>query len=382
MIYRKLGRTNYEASEIGLGCEHLQGMDYAGVKEVIDAAIEEKINIMDIFMSEPEVRSNIGRALKGRREKMMIQGHLGSVWEDGQYARSRDLDKVKIFCKDILDRLETDYIDIGMIHYVDEQDDLDRVFNNKIMEYAKELKKNGVIKMIGLSSHSPKVAKTAVLTGDIDVLMFSINPAYDLLPEVNIDALFDAGTFKSPQLNGIHPDRSSLYEACEGMGTAITVMKTLGAGTLLSAGHSPFGVALSAEQCIHYALTRPAVSSVLIGCRTADEVKAAVKYESTCDDERDYSVILSSTPKYSARGRCMYCNHCLPCPSGINIAQVNKFLDLASVQEEVPPSVAEHYRAMNATARDCIACGSCESNCPFGVEIIKRMEKAEEIFGK
>ena len=184
-----------------------------------------------------------------------------------------------------------------------------------------------------MSSHNPVVAKRAVETGLLDVLMFSLNPAYDLLPEdVKIDDLFVPETFEIGKLNWVNPSRAALYQACELHGTAITVMKSLGAGALLKAESSPFGIALTPVQCAHYALTRPAVASALIGCRTPEEVRLAASYSDLSEAERDYSAILSTTPKYALRGKCMYCNHCLPCPSHIDIAQVNKYLDLALEQ--------------------------------------------------
>lgn len=66
----------------------------------------------------------------------------------------------------------------------------------------------------------------------------------------------------------MNPARAALYELCAGKGTAITVMKGFGAGTLLRAESSPFDRALTPEQCCHYALTRPGVASILVGCRT------------------------------------------------------------------------------------------------------------------
>ena len=77
MKYRKLGRTGFSVSEISLGCEHLQGKDYDTIKTVIDAALDIGINYMDVFMSEPNVRTNIGKGLEGRRDKVIIQGHIG-----------------------------------------------------------------------------------------------------------------------------------------------------------------------------------------------------------------------------------------------------------------------------------------------------------------
>jgi len=189
-------------------------------------------------------------------------------------------------------------------------------------------------------------------------------------------------TYQNKNLNGVNKTRTELYQTCEALGVGITVMKTLGAGTLLNEKTSPFGVALSVPQAIHYGLTRPAVSSVLIGAKTSQEVLDAVAYENATDAERDYSVILSNTSKFSAKGRCMYCNHCLPCPSHIDIASVNKYLDLAMISDKIPQSVHQHYSLMPTSAKDCIACGSCEQNCPFEVKIIDKMKMAEKLFGK
>lgn len=382
MNYRKLGRVGWKVSEIGLGGEHLQGQPYEVVEAVVLEALDQGINIMDIFMSEPEVRSNIGRALKGRRDQMILQGHIGAGWIDGQYCRTRDRKQCQTFFEDFMTRLGTDYVDIGMLHFVDTEPDFQQVLQSGMLDYARELKKKGVIRAIGMSSHDPSVALKAVKTGELDVLMFSVNPAYDLLPEdADIDSLFRPETFRNDGLNGTNPTRAQLYRTCESMGTAVTVMKGLGAGSLLRAESSPFGVALTPSQCIHYSLTRPAVCSVLVGCRTPEEVQRAVEYEQATEQERDYSVILSSTPKYSMRGKCMYCNHCLPCPAQINIAQVNKFLDLANQAPEIPDTVREHYAALEHHAEDCIECGSCEANCPFEVPVIERMRMARKIFG-
>lgn len=382
MNYRTLGRSGLKVSEVGLGCEHLQGLPYEQVKSVIDAALAGGVNVMDVFMSEPEVRTNIGKALSGRREQVVLQGHIGAAWLNGQYKRTRDLAHCKTFFEDFLTRLQTDYVDIGMIHFVDSEEDYKSVFESDVIEYAKQLKAEGKIKALGMSSHNPSIAERAVRTGLIDVLMFSINPVYDLMPEnVVIDELTNMDSYARREWNGIHPDREQLYKTCEAMGTGITVMKSLAAGNLLKAETSPFGVALTPMQCIHYVLTRPAVASAMVGCKTAEEMQTALSYETASPEERDYSEILSHTPKYSLKGKCMYCNHCLPCPKKIDVAQVNKYLDLTEVEGEATATVKEHYAALSAHASDCIACGSCEKNCPFSVQIIERMKKAKEVFG-
>lgn len=381
MIYRNLGKTGLKVSEIGLGGEWLERHNADEVRVVIDTCEKEGINILDCWMSNPEVRSNIGNAIEGRREKWIIQGHIGSTWQDGQYVRTREIDKVAEAFQDMLTRFHTDYIDLGMIHFVDEVSEFKSITEGEFMDYVRQLKQDGKIHHIGMSTHNPAVAKLAALQGEIEMLLFSINPAFDMLPATeNIDTYFSDDYDEA--LGGIDPEREELYKICEEKGVGITVMKAYAGGRLFSDKASPFGVVLSPVQCLHYSLTRPAVASVMVGYDSSEHVKAAVAYETASDDEKDYASVLAKAPHHAyGSGQCTYCGHCAPCPVGIDIAMVNKLYDLAVMHEELPGTVNAHYSQLNANASDCIGCGGCESRCPFGVAIIERMEKAKSVFG-
>jgi predicted aldo/keto reductase-like oxidoreductase len=98
------------------------------------------------------------------------------------------------------------------------------------------------------------------------------------------------------------------------------------------------------------------------------------------DSERDYTSVLS-TLRNDFRGNCVYCSHCQPCPANIDIAAVNKYLDIARLDEEhIPSSIRSHYAGLAYGGGACIACGSCERRCPFGVPIIENMAFAARIF--
>ncbi len=192
-----------------------------------------------------------------------------------------------------------------------------------------------MIRHIGMSTHNPQVAKLAALSGEIEMLLFSVNPAFDLLPpSEDLNDYFVESYGEG--LAGIDPLREELYKLCEQRGVGITVMKGYAGGRLFDARTSPFGVALTPVQCLHYALTRPAVASVLVGYDTPAHVDAAVAYEAATEEERDYASVLAKAPRHAYFGQCTYCGHCAPCPAGIDIAMVNKLYDLAAMQPEVP----------------------------------------------
>ncbi|GMA97278.1 aldo/keto reductase [Pelosinus sp. IPA-1] len=384
MEYRILGRTGIKVSAIGIGGEGFENKNYEDSEAIIDCAISEGINFIDLYNSNPKVRNHVGKALsKYPRSSFVIEGHLCSTWDNGQYRRTRDFNEVVNAYEDFLTRMQLDYVDVGMIHYVDDQKDFDNIFNGEIIKYAKELKEKGVIKSLGISTHNTDIAFRAVETGIIDVILFSINAAYDMLPaSEDVNILFEESTFKNRTYEGIDPKRDKLYQTCENASVALTVMKGYAAGVLLSDKESPFKKALTPVQCLHYCLTRPAVASVMVGVSNINQVIAATAYITASNKEKDYSEVLANASRNSFSGHCMYCGHCAPCSKKIDIALVNKYLDLALIQEDVPETLINHYGLLEHHANECIECGLCMKNCPFNVDIINKMKQAVKLFGK
>ena len=381
MQYRTLGRTGIQVSEIGMGCEGFSGKTAEQVREMVDLMESAGVNCIDLYTPEPALLDNLGRAMEGRREKFVLQNHLCAVWKDGQYKRTRHLEEAKANFTERLRLLRTDYADVGMIHYVDAMSDWETVVKNGILDYALELKAAGTVRSVGLSSHNPEVALAAVNTGKIDVLMFSVNPCYDLQPaNEDVEELWADKNYEKPLVN-MDPQRQALYETCQRLGVGITVMKAFGGGDLLKADMSPAGVSLTAVQCLHYALTRPAVSSIMCGARSMEDLRASIAYEDASPEGRDYAAAFAAMPKISWVGHCMYCGHCAPCPKGISVADVTKFLNLCEAQGEIPETVREHYAALPHKAGECVQCGACEQRCPFGVAVTENMKRAAALFG-
>ena len=165
MQYRTLGNTGLKVSEIGFGGEWMDGT-FEQALAVVKACEAAGINILDCWMPDPTRRSNLGDALQqlGSRDRWIIQGHLGSTWQNGQYVRTRDLDQVKPAFEDLLARFHTDYMDLGMIHYVDKPEEYRAIMaDSPFIRYIRELRAAGTVRHVGLSTHNPEVAKLAAL---------------------------------------------------------------------------------------------------------------------------------------------------------------------------------------------------------------------------
>lgn len=380
MKYRKLGNTGLEVSEVAFGAEFLVERPYEDVEELIRICEANGINFLDCWMSEPGVRSNLGQAIKDTRERWIIQGHIGSTWQNEQYVRTREMDKVIPAFEDFMERFQIDRLDFGMIHYVDEMADYEEIMNGEFIEYVRKLKREGTIDHIGLSTHNPEIGMLAALNPEIELLMFSINPAFDMFePTDNIEDYRNDEMYND-EMEGLNPQRAELYSLCGETGTALTVMKGFAGGNLLSAETSPFGVALSPIQCIHYALSQDGVCSIFVGVKNPDELMEAIGYCDATEEEKDFREVLRNAPKHSFEGQCTYCGHCQPCTAEINIAMVNKLYDLAKNHEKVPDSIREHYNNLSHNASECIGCGDCELRCPFNVKIADVMIKAQKLF--
>ena len=364
MEYRKLPRGEEQISILGLGASSI-GM--AGEKEIqatAELALENGVNFFDMASSDAAPFAVYGRAMAGARDKMYFQIHFGADYRSGKYGWTTDLDAIKQSVDWQLKALQTDYIDFGFLHCLDEEADLRRAVDGGVLDYIRQLQRQGVVRHIGLSSHTPGVVNRVLDLGVIDLLMFSINPGYD----------YHHGDYAI----GGAGERMDLYRRCEKEGVGISVMKAFSGGQLLSAKTSPFGRALTEYQCIQYALDKPGVLTVLPGVRNRDDLRRILGFLTASPEERDYAVLGTFAPK-DAAGICVYCNHCQPCPAGLDVGLINKYYDLSRAGDAL---ARDHYEQLEKHAEDCVQCGHCDSRCPFHVVQTDRMEEIRAYFGR
>lgn len=361
MEYRTLPHGGEQISVIGLGGGSLTGTE-GEMAALIGEAIDNGINFFDLAPSSQAPFYAFAQAFAGRRGKVFTQMHFGAVYQDGKYGWTRELQPIREQFQWELSLLRTSYTDMGFLHCVDDWEDLETVLSGGLWDYMKELKAEGAIRHLGFSSHNPAIARRLLETGLVDLFMFSINPAYD----------YQKGEYGL----GEAQDRAALYRDCEAMGVGISVMKAFAGGQLLDGKRSPFSQALTKNQCIQYALDRPAVLTVLPGVATMEDLTAVLSYVRASQEEKDYSIIGAFTPT-STVGNCVYCNHCLPCPGGLDIGLINKYYDLAKAGDLL---AAGHYEKLPRKADTCLHCGHCNARCPFQVDQQARMEGIARYF--
>jgi predicted aldo/keto reductase-like oxidoreductase len=370
MEYRKLGRTGLEVSSIGLGTEYLNRQPREVVVSTLREAIARGVNYFDLVFSFPDYLDNIGAALKGRRQQVHVTAHLGSTARDGQYRKTRSVKRCEAFFLDVLKRLETDYVDVLFLHNFHTLKDYESaIAPGKLLDLARRLQQEGKARFIGISAHSTQIAAQALESGQFDVLMFPIHLAANAVP-----------------------GKKELLKSCVAHGVGLVAMKPFAGGKLLSrdrtvrvAKYQMGGEALKLKktrpitpvQCLAYVLAQVGVSTAVPGCANLEQLSAALAYLDATEEARGFSWLLADFEQY-VPGECVYCNHCLPCPSAIDIGETIRLLELA--QQHLTKGLRARYNALDAKPSDCVQCGDCVARCPFDVDAMAKIEQAVVMF--
>lgn len=365
MEYRQMGRVSDPVSAIGIGAGNLHRLDAKEIREMIRCGYENGANLIDLVMTDDSPFAPIAEAVKPHRKDFRLQAHLGADFPGGQVSTCRDLDRIKREFDRQLKIFATDYMDFGLVHYVDGMDDFKNIMSSGIWSYMKDLKRQGALKNLGFCSHTLSICRAFVDTGDVDCFMTSVNPIYDFSEE-----------------NGklvVSKERMDFYRECAKRGIGIHVMKVFAGGSLVDRRLSQLKEPLSVYQCLQYALDRPAVQSCLVGASNIKELRESLAHFTLPFGRRDYAVLGGMSGGGTASGNCIYCNHCQPCAAGIDIGIVSKYMDLALAGDEM---ARKHYHALKVHASACIKCGHCDKNCNFGVKPSARMAQAVKVFGE
>lgn len=347
MEYRQLGRTGLDVSAIGLGTEHLERQRET-MDDVLGTAVDVGLNYVDLLHVAPDYWEEFGPVLRPYREKLVLAAHWGSGphYEMGYCRRCFE---------NTLACVGNDYAEVGLLTMVD----TDRKWNGWAQESVEHLlryKEQGRVGTIGMSTHAAPIAVRAANSGLIDVLMYALNLTS----------------------HAVERDRE-VYQACADQSVGLVAMKPYRGGTLFRTDGQPSGI--TPAQCLAYVLSLP-VSTTVPGVKNVEELQTTLHYLEANDEEKDYGPALAGIHRFLV-GQCTDCNHCLPCPEGIDISPMIHLVDWAQWVPENTDEQAEvwtAYAALPVKASECTECGDCMERCPFDVDIIAQMRRAVEVF--
>ncbi len=123
MRYRRLGRSGPEVSIVGLGCNNFGSrVDERGTRAVVDAALEVGVTLLDtadVYGDRGGSEEALGKALKGRRDKVVLATKFGHAMSDDAPANRGSREYIREALAASLKRLRTDWIDLYQYHRPD-----------------------------------------------------------------------------------------------------------------------------------------------------------------------------------------------------------------------------------------------------------------------
>lgn len=264
MEHHKLGKSDLKVSELSFGCMSLElekGQDH--ITDLIKKAYDSGINLFDTadLYNKGRNEEMVGKALKPFRDEVVISTKVGNQWrEDGSgWDWNPSKEHILTGINESLRRLQTDHIDLYMLHGGTIDDPID-----ESVEAFEQLKKQGKIRAYGISSIRPNTIREWVNRSNMDCVMMQYSlldrrpeeEALDLLAEHNISVI-TRGTLAKGMLIDKPAQEYLGYSADQvaAMKKALDQTKN----------------ALSAS--VKYVQQHPAVASVVAGIRTEEQLE-------------------------------------------------------------------------------------------------------------
>ncbi|MBP2625835.1 MAG: putative oxidoreductase of aldo/keto reductase family [Firmicutes bacterium] len=331
----RLGRTNLMVSKSGFGALPIQRISFEETKAILRKAYDSGINFFDTARMYTDSEEKIGYAFSDVRSNIIIA------------TKSQAKDKKTLFShlETSLKNLKTDYIDIFQLHNpkdISNHEDPKSLYTGLL-----EAKQKGMIRFIGFTNHNIKTAIQAAESNLYDTIQFPLNTLSSI-------------------------EELKLIDVCKKRDVGVIAMKALSGGLITSASAA-------------FAFLRQFDNVVPIwGIQKMSQLEEFIALEKNPPvlDEAMWKIIEKDRAEL-AGDFCRGCGYCMPCPAGIEIptqARISLLLGRAPYQ----PFLENSFREKMSLINQCIECGRCKNNCPYGLDtpnLLKReLKKYDEFY--
>lgn len=338
---RKLGKTGMEVSEVAFGCM------ITSDQSVIERAADLGVNLFDTARGYQGGNNErlVGAALKGRRDKVFISTKSGA----------RTKDEALAHLEESLRQLGTDHVDIWYLHAKKAAEEM----TDDLLEAQRIAKEQGKIRFAGVSLHAGHdVVVPAAIQKKMDVVLITYNFTMGDRNDALMQSMHDAGV-------GV----VAMKVMAGGRGPeAVATRERLAAG----------GGMLSA---LKWSLRKPFVHATIPSttdmAQLDENLRAMAEPWTPADEKRLVAWRERIRPDY-----CTMCGQCEgTCPKGLPVADVLRYLTYAEGYGQFALG-REHFLDLPAAERDvcCSDCADCTVRCPNGVQVARRLARAQALF--
>jgi len=324
-----LGTTGITSPQNAFGALPVQRDDYETAIKILQRAYEGGMTFFDTARAYSDSEEKLGLALSSVRSKINI----------ATKTMAKTPDEIKQQIETSLKMLNTDYIDIYQFHCVNQcYKPGDGTGMYEVME---DLKRQGVIKHIGITAHKIGVAEECVKSGLYETMQF---PFSYLSSQREID----------------------LVNLCKEKNVGFIAMKGLAGGLITN------------SKAAYTFMTQYDNVLPIWGVQRMSELEEWLAFMNDSPEyDQEMRSFVEEDKKQFGTEFCRGCGYCMPCPQGITINQCARMIQMI----RRAPSAAwlsEFWQNEFKKIPDCTGCGACKKKCPYGLDIPNLLKKNYE----